>query len=69
MNSAYATAMGAIANNRTLGFDGDGRCVYRIAAEADAFWQQAGYLLFDGVETKWGAITSGDQLAMLTISP
>ncbi|GAG40084.1 unnamed protein product, partial [marine sediment metagenome] len=42
MNSAYATAMGAIANNRTLGFDGDGRCVYRTAATADAFWQQAG---------------------------
>ena len=69
MNSAYATAMGAIANNRTLGFDGDGRCVYREAALGDAFWQPAGYLLFDGVETKWGAITDGDQLAMLTISP
>lgn len=69
MNSAYATAMGAIANNRVIGFDGDGRCVYRTAAVGDAFWQPAGYLLMNGVETKWGAITDGDQLAMLTISP
>ena len=71
MQSAYALegGMGTIANNRVIGFDGEGRCVYREVVVGDAFWQPAGYVLMDGNETKWGAITSGDQLAMLTISP
>lgn len=69
MNSAYAVAMGTIANNRIIGFDGEGRCVYRAGEANDAYWQPAGYLLMDGAENQWGAITDGDQLAMLTISP
>lgn len=67
---SWGSQIGATANKRIIGFDGVGAVVYRSGAETvDIFFQDAGYLLMDGVENKWGAITNGDQLAMLTISP
>lgn len=66
----WGNQIGATENKRIIGFDGVGAVVYRSGAEAtDIFFQDAGYLLMDGVENKWGVITNGDQLAMLTISP
>lgn len=67
---SWGTQIGATVNKRIIGFDGVGAIVYRAGAEdVDIFFQDAGYLLMDGVENQHGAITNGDQLAMLTISP
>jgi len=67
---SWGNQIGATANKRIIGFDGVGAVVYRDGAEAtDIYFQDAGYLLMDGANNKWGAITNGDQLAMLTISP
>lgn len=67
---SWGNQIGATANKRKIGFDGIGAIVYRAGAEdVDIFFQNAGYLLMDGANNKWGPITNGDQLAMLTISP
>lgn len=66
----WGNQIGVTANKRRIGFDGIGAIVYRAGAETvDIFFQDAGYLLMDGANNQWGAITNGDQLAMLTISP
>ncbi|GAH32148.1 unnamed protein product, partial [marine sediment metagenome] len=66
----WGNQIGVTANKRIIGFDGIGAVVYRDGAETvDIFFQDAGYLLMNGLLNEAGDTLNGDQLAMLTISP
>lgn len=66
----WANLVGADPNRRIFSFDGVGGMIYRAGAPyTDLFFQKGGYLMNDGANNQWGAITGGDQLAMLQLSP
>jgi len=66
----WAANVGQTVNKRIFHFDGNGSMVYRNGAPTvDQYFQPAGYIMLDGANNQWGAITNGDQLCMLQLTP
>lgn len=66
----WANLVGADPNRRIFSFDGVGGMIYRAGAPyTDLFFQKGGYLMNDGANNQFEAITGGDQLCMLQLSP
>jgi len=61
----YANLVGRTYGKRKVFFDGIGSMVYHGTINAtDTHWQEAGDLLFDSFELRYG-----DQLVMLKLAP
>jgi len=66
----WAADVGQTVNKRIFHFDGIGSMVYRNGApDVDQYFQPGGHIMMDGANNQFEAITDGDQLCFLQLSP